>query len=133
MPCESPLPFPSQHHCHSCRDINRAFQSLSDLSSVRQHEDTPRPLEETKHPHTAAAAQPQRQEAEPEGVDYSSGSDSDVDKGGREGREGRPAGLQTPAAVGHASGTAAGEPDGGKPPHGLPLKLPFHSLQKQAV
>lgn len=83
-------------------------------------------------PLTAAAALPRGQEAEPEGVQYSSGSDSDVDEGGRAGGEGEPGGLQTPATVEHTGGTAAGEPDGDKPPHGLPLKLPFHSLQKQA-
>lgn len=85
------------------------------------------------HPLTAAAvAVPKGQDAEPKDLHYSSGSDSDVDEGRRAEVEGEPAVLQAPAAVGHASGAATGDPDGDHPTHGLPLKLPFHSLQKQS-
>ena len=112
--------------CCCCRDINRAFQSLSDLSSAKQQQFIPHPVRETLHLCTPAAV------AEPKGLQYSGSSDSEVEEGGGDGVEGEAAALQAPTAVGYTSGTTTGGPDGDQPPHGLSLKLPLHSLKKQS-
>lgn len=134
--CEGTRSSTSPLHSTCYRDINRAFQSLSDLSSVKQRDEAPVPVVETMPPQMAPL--PQVQEPEAEGVQYLSGSDSDVDEGGAAGRERESALLQPQGVVGHVGGTTGGEPSGDKPPRGdrpprgLPLKLPFHSLQQQS-
>ena len=120
-------------HSACYRDINRAFQSLSDLSSVRQCDAAPVPVVEPKQPEIAAAPPwPLVQEPEAECVQYSSGSDSDADEGGAAARERESALLQAQAALGRVSGASRGDPSGEEPPRGLTLKLPLHSLQQQS-